>query len=83
MLVAGRTTGGYRLAAAMIDSILVATDRSETGGKVASGGAVDPEVSQWHFASDARADSILDAACAALRLLESRPFSRRARRGGR
>jgi hypothetical protein len=33
MLVVGRTAGGYRLRAAMIDSMLVATDRSETAGK--------------------------------------------------
>jgi nucleotide-binding universal stress UspA family protein len=107
MLVAGRTAGGYRLAAAMINSMLVATDGSETASravseaadlaaaagarvhvitayqplraKVASRGTVDPEVTQWHLAEDSRADSILDAACAALRLrgLEAEPHARK------
>ena len=107
MLVAGRTAGGYRLRAAMIKSMLVATDGSETAGKavseaaeiaaaagarvhvmtayqplrakVASRGTVAPEVADWHLAEDSRADSILDAACAALRVrgIEAEPHARR------
>jgi nucleotide-binding universal stress UspA family protein len=107
MLVVGRTAGGYRLRAAMIDSMLVATDGSETAGKavseaadiaaaagahvhvitayqplrakVASRGTVDPEVTEWHLAEDSRADSVLDAACAALRVrgIEAEPHARR------
>jgi nucleotide-binding universal stress UspA family protein len=91
----------------MIDSMLVATDGSQTAGKavseaadiaaaagarvhvmtayqplrakVASRGTVDPEVAQWHLAEDSRADSILDAACAALRVrgIEAEPHARR------
>jgi nucleotide-binding universal stress UspA family protein len=36
--------------------------------KVASGRTVSPEIGDWHLAEDSRADSILDAALASLRL---------------
>jgi nucleotide-binding universal stress UspA family protein len=82
----------------MFDSMLVATDGSETAAmavseaaelaagtsarvhvhvmtayqplraKVASGRTVSPEIGDWHLAEDSRADSILDAALASLRL---------------
>jgi nucleotide-binding universal stress UspA family protein len=91
----------------MFDSMLVATDGSETAAKavseaadlatgtgvrvhvmtayqplrarVASGRAVDPEVGDWHLAEDSRADSILDEACAVLRLrgVEAEPHARK------
>jgi nucleotide-binding universal stress UspA family protein len=91
----------------MFDSMLVATDGSETAAravseaaelaagtgaqvhvmtayqplraKVASGRTVDPEVGDWHLAQDSRADSILDAACATLRLrgVEAEPHARK------
>jgi nucleotide-binding universal stress UspA family protein len=80
----------------MFDSMLVATDGSETAAKavseaaelaagtgarvhvmtayeplrakVASGRTVSPEIGDWHLVEDSRADSILDAALASLRL---------------
>jgi nucleotide-binding universal stress UspA family protein len=108
MLVASRTAGGYgSRGPRMIDSMLVATDGSETAAKavseaadlavgtgarvhvmtayqplrarVASGRTVDPEVGDWHLAQDSRADSILDEACATLRLrgVEAEPHARK------
>jgi nucleotide-binding universal stress UspA family protein len=91
----------------MIESLLVATDGSETAGTaveraaalahavgasahvmtayqplrahVAPGAAVDPEVADWAVRSDARAEAILDRACAAFRLhgVEAQPHSHR------
>jgi nucleotide-binding universal stress UspA family protein len=46
---------------------------------VASGRTVDPELGDWHLAEDSRADSILDAACATLRVrgVEAEPHARK------
>jgi nucleotide-binding universal stress UspA family protein len=40
--------------------------------------AINPEVSEWRIATDAKADAVLDEACSALRLrgLEARPHAR-------
>lgn len=108
MLVASRTAGGYgSRGPRMIDSMLVATDGSETAAKavseaadlavgtgarvhvmtayqplrakVSSGRTVAPEAGDWHLAQDSQADSILDAACATLRLrgVEAEPHARK------
>ena len=108
MLVASRTAGGYgSRGPRMIDSMLVATDGSETAAKavseaadlaagtgarvhvmtayqplrakVSSGRTVAPEAADWHLAQDSQADSILDAACATLRLrgVEAEPHARK------
>jgi nucleotide-binding universal stress UspA family protein len=91
----------------MIESMLVATDGSETAGeavsqaadlaagtgakvhvmtayqplraRVATGRTVDPESSQWQLAEDSWADTVLDDACAVLRLrgVEAQPHARK------
>ena len=91
----------------MIESMLVATDGSETAAeavsqaadlaagtgarvhvmtayhplhaRVATGGTVDPEQGQWRLAQDAWADTVLDDACAVLRLrgVEAEPHARK------
>ena len=91
----------------MIESMLVATDGSETAGKavsqaadlaagtgarvhvmtayhprharVATGSTVDPERGQWRLAQDAWADTVLDDACAVLRLrgVQAEPHARK------
>ncbi len=91
----------------MIESMLVATDGSETAGeavsqaadlaagtgakvhvmtayqplraRVATGRTVDPESSQWQLAQDSWADTVLDDACAVLRLrgVEAQPHARK------
>ena len=90
----------------MIDTMLVATDGSETArravdraaelgsgtgarvhvltaykplpAKVEPGRAVNPEVSQWRIATDAKAEAVLNEACSTLRLrgVEAEPHAR-------
>jgi nucleotide-binding universal stress UspA family protein len=91
----------------MIESMLVATDGSETAGeavsqaadlaagtgtrvhvmtayqplraRVSTGRAVDPEQGQWQLAQDSWADTVLDDACAVMRLrgVEAEPHARK------
>ena len=91
----------------MIESMLVATDGSETAAeavsqaadlaagtgakvhvmtayqplhaRVATGKTVDPERGQWQLAQDSWADTVLDDACAVLRLrgVEAQPHARK------
>ncbi|HEX2232103.1 MAG TPA: universal stress protein [Thermoleophilaceae bacterium] len=46
--------------------------------RVEAGRAVDPEISEWRIASDAKADAVLDEACSTLRLrgVEAEPHAR-------
>jgi nucleotide-binding universal stress UspA family protein len=91
----------------MIESMLLATDGSETAAdavsqagdlaagtgakvhvmtayqplhaRVATGKTVDPERGQWQLAQDSWADTVLDDACAVLRLrgVEAQPHARK------
>jgi nucleotide-binding universal stress UspA family protein len=91
----------------MFESMLVATDGSETAGeavsqaadlaagtaarvhvmtayqplraRVSTGRPVDPEQGQWQLAQDSWADTVLDDACAVMRLrgVEAEPHARK------
>jgi nucleotide-binding universal stress UspA family protein len=56
------------LASSLGARVHVLTAYKPLQARVAPGRAVDPEVSQWRIADDARADAILDEAVSTLRL---------------
>jgi nucleotide-binding universal stress UspA family protein len=66
------------LASATGSRVYVVTAYRPLHAKLAAGRAVDPELSQWHIRSDARADAILEEACSTLRLrgVEAEPHAR-------
>ena len=67
------------LAAGTGARVYVMTAYQPLRAKVSSGRTVSPEVGDWHLAQDSQADSILDAACATLRLrgVEAEPHARK------
>jgi nucleotide-binding universal stress UspA family protein len=67
------------LAARTGSRVHVVTAYEPLRGRVATGRAVDPELGQWQLRQDSVADTILDQACASLRLqgVEAEPHARK------
>jgi nucleotide-binding universal stress UspA family protein len=67
------------LAAGTGTKVHVVTAYQPLHARVATGGTVDPEHGQWQLAQDSLADTVLDDACAVLRLrgVDAQPHARK------